>query len=328
MAFEIGVAANHVDLWDKLLAFLTTNDDLVASGQNWTVGWQAPQGAANETDLVLVGPGMGGTDQIYVGMRRVDNPATNHYSIHLSGNTGLLPSANTYEGHINSCTRVGMYLDANPMPYWFVANGRRFSVVIRISTVYEALHAGLFLPYADPLTYPYPLYIGGSVSGDLILDTAYSWTNTSGGHSAFGLFSTSSTSSNIREPSAWMLPPEVTWRRVENNTTSGISVNLMPFRQGGYYGQETGSASNYPLGAYAQLNNRRPCLGGGYALEPITLASLSSPVVTFGILDGIYHVPTEGNAAENIVTVDGVDHLVFQNAWRTGDANLFALALE
>lgn len=222
MAYTTGTAANHIDLWDKLLAFLTTDPALLAAGQQWTIDWRAPVGAANETDLVLVGPGMGGSDQIMVGLRRVDNFSNNSFAIYMNGMTGILPAADAYDGHVNVCRKTTMYLDQNPMRYWFVANGRRFVVVVKISTVYEAMYGGLFLPYADPLSYPYPLFIGASGGADF--DTSYNWTSTAAGHSHFIAPYGISNIAPSRSSSARILTVGAEWLDADNgdNTSSSL----------------------------------------------------------------------------------------------------------
>lgn len=321
MAFEIGVAANHVDLWDKLLAFLTTNPDLVASGQNWTVGWQAPAGATNETDLVLVGPGMGGTDQIYVGMRRVDSPATDHYMLWLNGHAGIMPSATQYTEHVNPSTQVGAYLDATSMPYWFVANGRRFAAVMRVGTVYETFYAGLFLPYADPVQYSYPMFIGGSINLGYGANTNLNWKRTENFHTNY----TQAVGGASDSTSAYMMTPDGVWYRVTDSNVVA-SAQVAPFQNRG--GLNTHLSSSDGFGLYSQLYKLNAALGGGYSLEPATLTANNPVDQTYGVLDGIYHVASEGTYAEDTVSVGGVDHLVFQNIWRTDAVNKAALALE
>lgn len=327
MAFEIGVAANHVDLWDKLLAFLTTNPDLVATGQNWSIGWQAPVGAPNETDCVVVGPGTGGTDQIYVGLRRVDNPATDHYTLWMNGMTGLLTGATQITEHVNVSGRVAVYLDSAPMNYWFVANGRRFMAVIKIATIYEALYGGLFLPYADPLQYSYPLFIGGSVKRTRGDDRNFNWGDTDGSHRNYTL-STGDPQHSLaynRPATAYMLSPGAEWKHVSYSAGAG-SAFLRPFHPAGGLGTHTSASDG--TGLSSMLSKTRECLGGGFSLEPATLVSDNPVVQTYGTLDGVYHTPSETNYSENLITVGGVDHLVFQNIWRTDNRHLAAMALE
>lgn len=301
MAYETGTAANHVDLWDKLLAFLTTNPDLLAAGQQWRVDWRAPVGASNETDLVIVGPGMGGTDQVLVGLRRVDSPATSSFFIESTGMTGVLPNADNIYGHVNVSSKVVTYIDSNPMRYWFVANGRRFVVVAKISTVYEAMYCGLFLPYADPLSYPYPMFIGGSAGADF--NHTYNWTNTNASHSQFITPYGDSGSAPNRSSSARMLTPGAEWLAVDNgsNTSSTPPVSMAPYKWGNGFGTTTneGRASGY----YNMFPKITEVLGGGFTLHPVTIVQNAPDNQTFGVLDGVFHVPGENNAAENIVKI-------------------------
>lgn len=46
-----------------------------------------------------------------------------------------------------------------------------------------------------------------------------------------------------------------------------------------------------------------------------------------GELDGMYSVPGYGNSVENIITANGVDHLVVQDVYRTGYSDYWALKL-
>lgn len=61
-------------------------------------------------------------------------------------------------------------------------------------------------------------------------------------------------------------------------------------------------------------------------LMPVVMHD-ASPAV-YGELDGIFYVSGFNNAAENIVQADGVDYLVFQDVWRTGNTQHIALKLE
>lgn len=326
MAYTTGTAANHIDLWDKLLAFLTTDPALLAAGQQWTIGWRAPVGAANETDHVLIGPGMGGTDQVLVGLRRVDNVNNNSFAIYMNGMTGILPAATAFDGHVNVCRRVTMYLDQNPMRYWFVANGRRFVVVVKISTVYEAMYGGLFLPYADPLSYPYPLFIGGS--GGVDFDTTYNWTNTYAGHSHFITPYGNEGGAPNRSSSARMLTAAAEWLNVDNGSATAATppLAMAPYKWGTGFG--TILTDLRATGYYNMFPKLVETLGGGFALHPVTMVQNAPDNQTFGVLDGVFHVPGENNAAENIVTANGIDHLVIQNVFRTHGMAYWALALE
>ena len=48
----------------------------------------------------------------------------------------------------------------------------------------------------------------------------------------------------------------------------------------------------------------------------------------FGDFEGVFYVSGQGNASENIVQIDGIDHLVVQSAFRSDVGNYAAFALE
>ncbi|HLP67779.1 MAG TPA: hypothetical protein VK181_09695 [Rhizobium sp.] len=331
MAYEIGTATDHADLWDKLISFLTTNEELVYDNQQWEVAWEAPTGAANPTDIVLKGPGLADADQIFVGLRRIDNVPNDASEIRMVGMTGVIPTADTYDTHVNTTPRpVRTFLRANPMNYWFVANGRRFMAVIKVSSVYEALYGGFFLPYGDPITYSYPLFIGGS-AGFGGNNAAVDWRSTAGDHANFPLSGYDSNSQGY-EPSAWALSPSGDWLRCAgtgNGGTNGVNdanIYLAPrFFGTGFQISEGITGSNY---GYEEMKRRViEALGGGYCLTPITLVQQNPSDQTYGVLDGVYHAPGRGNSAENIITVDGLDHLVVQNTFRTSLGDFWAMQI-
>ncbi|QPZ53254.1 virion structural protein [Achromobacter phage vB_AchrS_AchV4] len=326
MAYETGVASSHLDLWDKLRTFLTTNPALVAAGQNWSVAWQAGAGATNPTDMVLSGPGMAGADQVFVGLRRVDAPLVQSFHFRMVGMTGVNPGGVSYTDHVNVSDSVVMYVDQNPMKYWFVANGRRFVVVVKVSTVYETLYGGMLLPYSDPISYPYPMIIGGSAGS--AFDQTYNWTNTQLSHSHFITPYGDSASAPNTKPSLLFLDPSGQWIPVDNKalTSTSQGAGVAPYHWLG--GMDVTLGSSYHSYYQSLFEKTLACLGGSYALFPVTLVQKAPADQTYGVFHGVYHVTGNGNAAENIITLDGVDHLVIQNVFRTTPNSYWALALE
>lgn len=326
MAVETGTANDYLDLWDKLIAFLTTNSDLTTAGENWTVAWQAPAGAPNESDCVLKGTGSGGTDEVLIGIRREAYQTQNSFFIRMLGMTGINATASTYDAHVNVSRNVVMFLDQNPMKYWFVANGRRFVVVVKISTVYEAMYGGLFLPFGDPTAYPYPLMVGGSGGSDM--GSAFNWTSNDDEHSHFvDPYSTANISAG-RHSSLQMLDPSAQWIEVNNNPpgSSPPSNAVAPWKWIPGFSVNTNETA--PTGYYALLQRTTACLGGGFPLHPAVLVQNSPANNMYGAMDGVSWVPSSNNAAENLITIGNVTHLAVQNVFRTGRANYWALALE
>lgn len=323
MAYVTGTATSYSDFWDKLLDFLQNDTTLVSLEQNWELAWSAPVGAPNETDVVLKGPGLSGTDTIYIGLRLAASVPDDKFRILICGMTGVLPDAVAFDEHIN-CTpvNVSMFLDVGPMPYWFVATGRRFIAVARCSTVYEALYAGLALPYSTPSQYPYPLFVGGTATET---STAEDWRSTHDSHTMFY----QPYSYYLHGPSqAWLLDPAGSWRAFGKHEGDEEDLTIGP----DYFGED----SDYNLSVvwsstiygYRDIkDNIAAALGGDFPIGPFTLMQ-TDPAQTFGLLDGIFFVPGRGNAAENIITRDGVDYLVIQNTFRATTGAYAAIALE
>lgn len=351
MAYKTGTAASHTALWNTLIDFLTNEPALVAAGQAWSIAWQHATGP----ELVLVGPGLAGTDEIYVGLKRVDERfATGESEIVITGCTGIINSATEYHEHVNDLgRRPRIMLDFSPMQYWMVANGRRFVVVVKVSTTYQAMYGGFFLPFGTPSAYPYPLFIGG---------TAGSYTNTNeyvvrswrdGERDGYRHFvypwASAPNATYPYDSTAFMLDPQVTWRGGTFNYARDSVYQLpgflvgprgFPHYLGGfkcsptqgrtYYG--SGSNDSQRLG-YDDLRALLiPGLNGELPLMPITLMSANfseSPnPVTYGVLDGCFSVAGDSNYAENIITAYGVDHLVVPNVMRSSVYEYWALALE
>lgn len=89
-----------------------------------------------------------------------------------------------------------------------------------------------------------------------------------------------------------------------------------------------GHGGLYPYfdGPARRFTKLRANIDGGRTLVPIMPCHMR-PDAIYGELDGCYWVSGHANAAENIITVDGVDHLVIPNVWRSGTLDYWALKL-
>lgn len=326
MAVETGTATDHVDLYTRLYNFLTANADLVAAGQAWTRVWGAAPpfvadvaGGPGGSDLLLKGPGSAGNDSIYVGMRLEEDPATDYFGVWFAGAQGVVPTAEYAWEHINAAPRMHMPLFDQASPYWFVANGRRFVVVVKISTTFVACYQGFFLPYATPLEYPYPMISSGCSR------EAKRWSDENVAHTHFCMPNLSrydyQQSNEPYEDYAYypqndgllrVMSPAGEWVMFNN---SYDDYRVFPWSS--------------PAGTPEFVSGQRTLFGGDHLLYPATLVSTGSRLRgTLGVLEGVYHCTGFGNAAENILTLGGVDHLVVQNLFRTGFTDYWALALE
>jgi hypothetical protein len=339
MAYVTGTSTDAHEFYADLISFLTTNAALTgaAPSQAWVNVWEHDDGP--EAGVVLRGPGLSATDEIYIGLSLQETAPGDSWRMNIVGMTGVNAGATSITGHVNVAPVMGMLLDVAPMTRWFVASGRRFVVVAKISTVYEMAYGGLFLPYGTPANYPYPLFVGGSARTDNTdTNVVNTWRSTSDGH-AHAWFCKYAALSNIINPPAAMLDPIGQWLEClgkEDNSTPTKPVVIGPRNYGELdyrfndFAVETryNGSTNNP-GYNIIQENIGECFDGSYALTPFTLLQSGVPAAqTFGVLDSCYKCPGHGNSSENIVTVGGVDHLVIQNVFRTGVGEFWALKLE
>lgn len=317
MAVEIGTATDHVDLYNKLYTFLTSNADLVAAGQNWTLAWSHPSASypyapgQTTSDIVLKGPGNAGLDQVFVGMRLVEDLNNDRQGMWFSGCQGLIETNTAYSAHFNSVRPMHVPLYDQATPYWFVANGRRFIVVAKISTTYVACYEGLFLPYATPEEYPYPMISSGCSA------TQRRWSDEDIAHTHFCMPYDNWTSTYYNHPTGI---PDTVDGRLYFMTPGGVWVGANNRRT---------DIHVFPWVSASFVSTQQTLLGGGHMLTPATLLAFDQKITaTVGVLEGVFHVPGFGNAAENLVNVGGVDHLVVQNMFRTDFTDYWALRLE
>ncbi len=333
MAFETGTATDCFDLFSKLVAFLTTDSELVAEGEEWTDVWQPEDNSnsdgTNGHDIVLRGPGLSASDQVYVGLRLTPDLLNDSAAISVVGMTGVIPSSLSFDDHVNvTPTKVRCFTrGSNPMDYWFTANGRRFVVVVQVSTVYESIYAGLFLPYGDPTQYSYPLFIGGCAGGSTGGGEPIDWRSTGDNHSNFTK-PTRDSSASTWETSAWMLDPSGNWLRCGTTDGEDQNVGMTPFEffdSANWNVDKSVSSTRY---SYVDMISRVvPTYDDEFVLTPVGMVQSSPSVQAYGVLEGVYHAAGRGNSAENVIAIDGVDHIAFPNVFRTGIGEFWAVAL-
>lgn len=173
-----GTADDYLDLIDRLQEFLSTDSNLLAEGQEWEV--LSYDGAEVDTELYLRGQGLAGDDNIYVGLRAYEVAAQDTFNIACRGFIGFLDGA-TWDTQPGAGPERGVTAWDQQIPYWIAADGRRFIMGYRVSTVDQILHAGLLTPYATPLQYPLPLMVAGTMTGALEIR----WSSTDTDHRFF-----------------------------------------------------------------------------------------------------------------------------------------------
>lgn len=349
MAYASGTANGRDDLWDKLLSFLTTNPALVAANQAWEIVWSNDETKVSRR--MLKGKGLSGLDEIYVSLEKQDDLYfTGESILRVGGSTGVSPTAQVITDHPGSLTRYpAMFLDSGPMSYWFVANGRRFVVVVRMSTVYNMIYGGLFLPYATPTTYTYPLFVGGcrGFSQGLGVAEVRTWRDPeSQRYSGFVRPYAYGQGSSWFDPSAAFLDPMGIWRGVSSGDDTpqyGPNAWMSPNKQQESLQGSTINTQTWPgsifnsmtrgVGYRSVMERTIEGFSGEVPITPLTLFSSGisgnpeNPTI-YGILDGCYQAGGLSLTAESTFDVDGVEHIIFQNIMRTNVSSYWALALE
>lgn len=319
MAFEKGTATNFADLFSKFVSFLTTNPSLVAAGQNAQLVFRSAPAtwtgkvltSVQREHAVFKQPGLAGNDQIYSSITSYGDTATDYYNWRINGASGFNAGAlganygNLDQGLIGGSPGVSALMWNQAMPYWFFANGRRWWIVVKVSTIYTSLGAGFILPSVAPSQYPYPMAVWSGYP-----DSADRWSSSLDYHR--GITSPYYRSMFLRQPAG-------RWADFYAGTPYST-----PLVDGG------DKRRIHPLGTFSdRLPALRDSPGNKYPLLPITLFSFGSEGQnTYGEADGLFFVPTLNNGSEDEVVINGVTYIIFQSAFRTGSPYLFALRVD
>ena len=181
MAVEIGTASDTRDLMLKLEKFLTSNPDLVREKQAWTAvrdsgAWDkiATLDEINHFDrdgvngwacrVRFIGHGLDGEDTIVVPMSLYINESAEVSSLcawYASPNDADKEIAKHFAKINLLIPFTAIPLRNEPMSYWFVANGRRFIIVVKVREYYMSMYCGFMLQFGTDLENPYPMYLGG-----------------------------------------------------------------------------------------------------------------------------------------------------------------------
>jgi len=307
MATTTGTATDYNDLMARVVTFVTGP---TLGAQAWT----AMRNVAGEA--ILRGPGLTGTDQIFVGMKSFSDAGADYYNWVLSAFTGFdaglafeaQPGAH-HTGWGSNQSGPILTLQNAAMRYWLSANGRWICLVVQVGTVYVSAILGFALtPYASPGQWPYPMVLGANQawSGALTLaaNTSLRWSYTGDENRAWfasgsGLGRSGQLRVRLNDGTWWSFGPTYA----------------------------TGRGAIYPLANGAL--DLRPNLDGTYQRFPLILsrATTSGEVDTLGQFDQVNWVTGHGNAAENTHTESADTWLAVPNVFRATKADYAAFKL-
>lgn len=320
MAYVTGTATDCIDLINKLEDFLTTNPTLVAANQQWVCykdNEVEPYARTMPLDTngfgmfrFFKGQGDSQTDAIYVNLKLAYNKASDYYQLWSMGASRYSPKNNIqtqFNAPIWSGTQpqwAYMPVWEKSMQYWFVANGRRFIVIVKVSNNYEVFYGGLFTPSGTDLEYPYPLFVGGS---DRLPFRKWS---TQGADSRRGFWTSQGNNDSAGMSISKFMTPQGQWMYIANNTSIATGVPNAYTRP--YFGGST----------YAKT------LDGSYILEDVSIVSNFISWNTFGTLDGVYRITGFQNSSGNTATIGGDTYLCIAAAGNEGFNDYAAILLK
>lgn len=290
---------------------------------------------SSESHLIVKGPGLGGSDEIFIGFTSRANPLTSEEVIMIHGFTGYQPTERSMLGQpgVVPYGQPFMALWDQPMPFWISVNGRRIVGNFKVASNYMGFYAGFFLPYATAGQYPYPLAVGGSICSRGFDNTTLKYDIISAAHSVFcmpGSVYAGTSVTNINNTSTLsVMQPTGVWESYMNRPiTSGTQ-----YTETIQYEAAHCVAPQYMWDQVsASSSQRKPCydnIGGGYTLWPHVLVNvLPIPKRLLGELDGTKQVSGQNNSSENTGTIDGKNYVIFQNIYRSARTEYWAMIAE
>lgn len=298
----------------KINFTITAGGTAFVSGDAFTVAttppWTSLQRVAGQT-MIWQAPGNGGLDQIIVGASAFTNVSADYYNWRLGGFTGF-NSADAFDaqpGYLsNNQAQSSPVLNLwnSTTPYWFIANGRRVIVIAQVSTVYVAAYLGLINSYMSPGSFPYPLAVGGSMAWQTepaLTSANWRWSYTGAEITNFPI--PIANISNDYQGQIRLRLTTGTWRGFDIYSSETVLGRVWPYLSG--------------------FTGWSPNLDGSYTLLPVILSDATPNV--YGELDGVAAVTGFQNAAQNTITVAGVQWLVVPNVSRAGANEFFAVRL-
>jgi hypothetical protein len=279
---------------------------------------------AGEYETILMGPGTAGDDEIYTAIQTVSSAGDDYYNWRLMGMTGYSDVAMQYMPGITQGRLPRMLMWNEKIKYWFAANGRRYIVVAKISSVYESMYMGFPLPFGLPTQFPYPLVVGGAACPSTTA-AYHRFSSMDYNHSAFpspyagaagviptGTFDTTNYYSTLK-----VLQGAI-WNRVKNKKFSPLHENIV-------WPYDNGVAKIADIWQDALRENP----DGSRSVYP-TIISLSVPDKDIvGVLQGVCAVPGFGGiAAEDRIVVEGDTYVAFPIVPNADRSDFWALKLE
>lgn len=293
MAYTTGIATDYKNLLASMVSFAAVN--------GWTVLDQT-------SDRVYMrGEGDSGTDQIYVGIETSEDPADSIYTWSMYGSVAYRADMD-YDRQVGSSagvtgTNYQNFTTCTPfwntsMPYWLFVTPSRIILVAKVSTTYQFVHLG-FLEHTTttPIQYPYPLLIGGTCN-----TTEYSYAR----------IELTSFWSNQTPFRGALFIPGGSWAPVVGYIPNGWTS--LGFAQPTHI-------------AYAYKDIMHDAPDGTFAIFPLYYYDLRYKRI-YGTINGMFSVTGYQQTAENILSIGGVNYMVFPDVYRTNYDDMCCIRMD
>lgn len=270
--------------------------------------------AVADSEYIWQAPGNDGASQIFIGAKVESNVSVGYYNWRLGGFTGY-DSGMDFKSQPGAMTRPLMPLWANPIPYWFIADGRRVIVIAKITTQFEHAYLGLMSPYTSPGEWPYPLLVGGSMSWITEPPSdSINWRYSYNGNEHHAYFRSSA---SARYTLTFSNPDISTCRlRLPNGYWTGFATN------------GTAIADEPAIFPWSDgFTSLRPNLDGSVTLLSAYLVSTATPGNCYGEFSGVKAVSGFGRGSEDLVVVGRDTYLIAQDSSYTSAKSYAAFLL-
>lgn len=260
--------------------------------------------------LILKGVGLAGGDNIFIGWAVATNVTRSYYNLACVGSSSFNPDLAFGAQPSKSPTVYWVLSNIASIEHWIVVTARKVIIITKIGTVYTSCYMGLILPYAVPSEYTYPLFVAAN---DRTFSTQISETDTD-----FSSFWKAS------DQAAYLKHPGGDWAKYvtkANNVSLEFDKCTWPWSIAGLTGW-----SDF-------IVNFRDNIDGSYSILPAILHQQYDDDDNwhpnmFGEIDGVFWVSGINQVSENTFTLDSDDYIVFQNCFRTGRSDFFALRMD
>lgn len=316
----------------KLTFLITTGGAAFVAGDAFKINTCPPwtsQRAVAGSEMIWMAPGNDGLRQIYVGALLFSDSGADYYNWRLGAFNGYSTGVafTSQPGFLGvPCPVLNLW--NSTIPYWFVANGQRVTVFVKVSTLYMSCYLGLLNTYISPGQWPYPVVVGGSMA----------WASEPAVASANWRYSYAGTEMHSF------------WRGCPQGSPGATGcANRIRMADGSFIGVQgffasagvtiAGLAGVWPFACDSSSSGSRGFqdirenLDGSYPLLPIVFSSdrgtvAGQDVNVWGELDGIRATTGHANSPENTIKDGLLTHVVFQDIYRNEKDYFCALALD